>query len=60
MLKNILKIEGAQELNNKEQKSINGGVIYQCRVDSDCKRTPPVGSRYVCINGVCKLELLAI
>lgn len=28
MLKNILNIQGAQELSNNEQKSINGGVIY--------------------------------
>jgi hypothetical protein len=29
MLKNILKLEGAQKLTKDQQKSINGGVI-QC------------------------------
>jgi hypothetical protein len=27
MLKNILKLEGAQKLSKNEQKSINGGLI---------------------------------
>jgi hypothetical protein len=30
MLKNILKLEGAQKLTNKEQKSINGGKVPTC------------------------------
>lgn len=58
MLKNILNFEGAQQLTNNEQKSINGGLIYACNVDSDCKRIPPVGTRYVCIHGACKLEII--
>ena len=28
MLKNILKLEGAQMLSNKEQKNTKGGLIY--------------------------------
>ena len=30
MLKNILNLNGAQELNNNEQKSINGGGSRNC------------------------------
>ncbi|KIC03746.1 hypothetical protein OA88_01195 [Flavobacterium sp. JRM] len=30
MLKNILKLEGAQELTNNEQKSIKGGITEEC------------------------------
>ena len=33
MLKNILKLDGAQQLSKNEQKSINGGFIkaYTCK-----------------------------
>ena len=31
MLKNILNLEGAQQLSNKEQKQINGGIPYGCK-----------------------------
>ena len=30
MLKNILKLDGAQKLSKNEQKSINGGKIMAC------------------------------
>ncbi|WP_185965996.1 hypothetical protein [Flavobacterium sp. ZT3R18] len=30
MLKNILKLEGAQKLTKKEQKSISGGYVPIC------------------------------
>ena len=30
MLKNILKLDGAQKLNKNEQKSINGGTWADC------------------------------
>lgn len=30
MLKNILKLEGAQKLTRVEQKNINGGVTQEC------------------------------
>lgn len=33
MLKNILNLDGAQQLTKNEQKSINGGIILPC-VDS--------------------------
>jgi hypothetical protein len=33
MLKNILKLEGTQELTKTEQKNINGGVTEQCSFD---------------------------
>lgn len=60
MLKNILNLNGALELSKNEQKTINGGVTYPCRVNSDCTGTPPAGTRYVCYKGQCKLELLAV
>jgi len=42
MLKNILKLEGAQELSKNEQKSISGGLA--CNIDGRC----PSGT--VCCN----------
>ena len=30
MLKNILNLNGAQEISKNEQKSINGGITRQC------------------------------
>jgi hypothetical protein len=30
MLKNILKLDGAQQLSKKEQKEINGGITPEC------------------------------
>jgi len=32
MLKNILKLNGAQQLSNNEQKSINGGIRFGCQL----------------------------
>ncbi len=60
MLKNILKLDGAQQLSKNEQKEINGGRPFPCRYDSDCTATPPAGTIYRCVRGTCKLELLAI
>jgi hypothetical protein len=47
MLKSILKLEGAQELTKKEQKSINGsGIVCQgidiliCCPDGQCGCAP--------------------
>jgi hypothetical protein len=54
MLKNILKLEGAQKLNKNEQKEINGGLRPGCRSDKECP-IPPVGAIYLCVNGVCQL-----
>ncbi|MEM9820018.1 MAG: hypothetical protein AAF985_03055 [Bacteroidota bacterium] len=41
MLKNILNLEGAQELNGTEQKNVSGGLLSlkpwcQCGGDSAC------------------------
>jgi hypothetical protein len=45
MLKNILKLEGAQELTKNEQKSINGGLntCFEggCRPGECCVLTGP-------------------
>ena len=30
MIKNILKLEGAQKLTKNQQKSINGGILRRC------------------------------
>jgi hypothetical protein len=53
MLKNILKLDGAQELSKNEQKSIKGGLA--CNVDGNC----PAGSQ--CVNdcrytNICRLN----
>ncbi|MCV9930053.1 hypothetical protein OIU83_20500 [Flavobacterium sp. LS1R49] len=46
MLKNILKLEGTQELTKKEQKSINGagacptGTVTICCPDTGCVCAP--------------------
>jgi len=44
MLKNILNLEGAQQLTSAEQKSINGGIVWPC-VDSNrvCTNTGNAG-----------------
>ena len=41
MLKNILKLDGAQEIKKNEQKTINGGFGSQsgCSTDLDCELT---------------------
>ena len=39
MLKNILKLDGAQKLSKNEQKSINGGItqaMAQCMAENGC------------------------
>jgi len=59
MLKNILKLKGAQELTKIEQKSINGGVTEQCAFDigngsaiykggKPCPATYPISSGGCC------------
>lgn len=59
MLKNILKLSGAQELSKNQQKSINGGRPPGCQgTDVTNCGTPPAGTIYRCIGGTCKLELL--
>ncbi len=58
MLKNILSLNGAQALNHKEQKSINGGEAAECTFDRQCGcvKTPCVhGQQYrpACRLGRC-------
>lgn len=36
MLKNILNLEGVQELDKKQQVTINGGILIYCNSDDDC------------------------
>jgi hypothetical protein len=48
MLKNILKLNGAQELTKNEQKSINGGKIA-------CDATHLCPTNQCCVKGVCTL-----
>ncbi len=38
MLKNILKINGAQELTRSQQRAISGGgLLNECSTDADCR-----------------------
>ncbi len=50
MLKNILNLEGAQQLSKKEQSSINGGGI-NCKGSSDYRRCNGLG--WICCHEVC-------
>ncbi|WP_299434782.1 hypothetical protein [uncultured Aquimarina sp.] len=45
MLKSILKINGVQELDKSEQKSLHGGAFY-----GSCSMKP---SGICCMNGAC-------
>ncbi|SEQ16944.1 hypothetical protein [Flavobacterium urocaniciphilum] len=61
MLKNILNVNGAQELSKKEQKEINGGIPAGCTYQTwsgtsltNCKSTRPGGGNYSYSNGTCK------
>jgi hypothetical protein len=58
MLKNIIKLDGAQQLSKNEQKEINGGRPVPCRYDYQCTGVPPAGTIYRCVNGICMLEIL--
>ena len=46
MLKNILKLDGAQQLSKNQQKSINGGLL-SCGMDGDL----PCRPGYYCFVG---------
>jgi hypothetical protein len=46
MLKNILKLDGAQQLSKKEQKTINGGA-FSCGMEGDL----PCRPGYYCYTG---------
>ncbi|SEQ17017.1 hypothetical protein [Flavobacterium urocaniciphilum] len=56
MLKNILKLDGTQQLSTKEQKAINGGIrADQCFANLDPATCASVGGVYRgVINGVHK------
>ena len=49
MLKNILKLEGAQQLSKTEQKSINGGK-KQCRQALPYDPENPGSGGYACVE----------
>ncbi|SNR70655.1 hypothetical protein [Dokdonia pacifica] len=48
MLKNILNVEGVQELDKKQQTTINGGILIYCNSDSDCYFGLSCGPRGYC------------
>ena len=61
MLKNILNLDGAQELSNNEQKAINGGIPVDCYYQNwsgtsltNCKATRPGGYNYSYSSGKCR------
>jgi hypothetical protein len=58
MLKNILKLEGAQKLTKKEQKSINGGfgcirTFYWTMTAAECAEE---GGTYNASTGKCAVK----
>lgn len=62
MLKNILNLNGAQELSKSEQTSINGGGSSRCVYNATCAGQPGtdgfcctdhLGQRRTCINSCC-------
>jgi hypothetical protein len=53
MLKNILKLEGAQKLTKNEQKNISGG-IHVCAIDG-C-----INPEYYCTKYGCKPQPLYV
>lgn len=42
MLKNILKLNGAQQLSKNEQKEVNGGITVACAQAQANGCTPPI------------------
>jgi hypothetical protein len=58
MLKNILKLEGAQKLTKNEQKSINGGAIIPVCPSGSSARLCPDTTEYICLKKgeVCMLS----
>ena len=55
MLKNILKLEGAQKLTKNEQKSINGGAVAYCQ-RSQCDTDAACSGGAYCEKKLCKGE----
>ena len=61
MLKNILKLDGAQKLSKNEQKTINGGIPVGCAYQTwpgtsltFCKSSNDGGYNYSYSNGTCR------
>ena len=55
MLKNILKLEGAQELNKREQQVLTGGAVFDCSNEADGTAciAAESGELRTCYLGVC-------
>lgn len=61
MLEIILNLKGAQQLTNKEQKEINGGIPTGCQYQTwegtslgNCKASRTEGYNYTFSYGICK------
>ncbi|NOQ50327.1 MAG: hypothetical protein GQ557_01510 [Mycoplasmataceae bacterium] len=48
-MKDLKILKGAKQLSKMEQKVIKGGVIYPCKIHSDCDRW----GGGLCIDGRC-------
>jgi len=46
-MKTLKDLKDIKVLSKKEQKTISGGIIIYCRVESDCP------SLYCCLNRAC-------
>lgn len=54
MLKNILNLEGAQQLTNKEQKAIKGGIDkYHCYLAVTKDECTAIGGKWDPYMGMC-------
>ena len=53
MLKNILKLDGAQQLSKNEQKEISGGRPIICMINGVCTRYSSA-----CMESACKAEVI--
>ena len=51
MLKNILKLEGVQQLSNDEQKEIKGGINYNFDNSGSC-HSGSYKAPYCCLKGI--------
>ncbi len=66
MLKNILNLDGAQQLSSNEQKEINGGIPVNCYYQTwsgtsltNCKSNKPGGYNYSYTSGTCRAYFCA-
>lgn len=57
MLKNILNLEGAQQLTNNEQKELNGGLKHVCKGGATwCDTNGAMCNEFsMCVNGCCQV-----